>query len=247
MKKEVIIKANHVIKYFKVGHKFIQILKGIDVSIFKGEFIILFGSSGCGKSTLLNTLLGLEVPTEGTVNFLGKNIYTFDEDGRSQIRKEGMGLISQQQNWIKSLNVIENVAFPLTLRGFLRAEREEKALKFLEMVKMQEAAYQAPTELSSGEQQKVSFARALISNPEVLIADEPTGNLDSKSSIELMNLFKSYNDEGHTIIMVTHDLKFLSYATRSINLSDGQIVGEYDKGDQKLEQFKVFDKKYADA
>lgn len=246
-KKQVVIQADKIVKYFQVGHRLIQILKGIDVAIHEGEFIILFGSSGCGKSTLLNTLLGLEIPTEGKVTFLNKNIYTYDEDGRSQIRKEGIGFISQQQNWIKSLNVIENVAFPLTLRGFLRGEREEKALQFLTMVKMQEAAYQAPTELSSGEQQKVSFARALISNPQVLIADEPTGNLDSKSSIELMDLFKEYNLKGHTIIMVTHDLKFLSYATRSINLSDGQIVGEYYEGDKKLESFRVFDKKYDDS
>lgn len=243
-KNEIILGASNIIKYFEIGQRSIQILKGISVAIHKGEFIILFGSSGCGKSTLLNTLLGLEIPTSGTVTFLKKNVYSFDEDGRSQIRKEGIGLISQQQNWIKSLNVLENVAFPLVLRGFLAGDRERKAMEMLKMVRMEKAAYQSPSELSSGEQQRVSFARALISDPDVLIADEPTGNLDSKSSIELMDLFKEYNNSGHTIIMVTHDLKFLTYATRSINLADGAIVGEYKEGDKELEKFRVFDKKY---
>ena len=221
---EIILDCKGIKMSFKVGNGIVQVIKGVDVSIRKGEFIILFGSSGCGKSTLLNILLGLENPTEGTVRFLGKEIYQYSEDERSQIRKEGVGLIYQQQNWVKSLNVLENVALPLTLRGELTDDREKKALELLTMVNLQTAAIQAPTELSSGQQQKISFARALIFGPALLVADEPTGNLDSKSSSELMEMFKDYNEKGNTIIMVTHDLKFLTYATRALNMSDGLIV-----------------------
>ena len=230
----VILEGKGIKKFFKVGSGIVQVLKGIDVSIKKGEFIILFGSSGCGKSTLLNILLGLEIPSDGKVIFLNEDLYIHNEDEISQIRKEGVGLIYQQQNWVKS---------PLTLRGVLKEEREAKAMEMLKLVHMEGSSIQAPTELSSGQQQKVSFARALISNPALLVADEPTGNLDSKSSVELMEMFKEYNGQGNTIIMVTHDLKFLTYATRSLNMTDGVVVNEYLQGDKELDKFKIYDKK----
>jgi putative ABC transport system ATP-binding protein len=240
---EAILEGKGIYKVFRVGNSLVEVLKGVDVTIKKGEFIILFGSSGCGKSTLLNILLGLEIPTEGTVKFMSKDLYSFEEDERSQIRKEGVGLIYQQQNWIKSLNVLENVAFPLTLRGVLEEERNQKAMEMLRTVNMEGSADQIPTELSSGQQQRVSFARALISNPALLVADEPTGNLDSKSGIELMGLFKEYSNQGNTIIMVTHDLGFLTYATRSLNMSDGVILKEYLEGDKELDKFKFAQKR----
>ena len=242
-KSQAILEGKQIYKFFKVGTGIVEVLKGIDITIKEGEFIILFGSSGCGKSTLLNTLLGLEIPSEGEVVFMGKNLYTYDEDGRSDIRKSGVGLIYQQQNWIKSLNVLENVAFPLTLRGVLKEEREQRAMEQLKSVHMEDSATQAPTELSSGQQQKVSFARALITSPVLVVADEPTGNLDSTSGKELMGMFKEYNEKGNTIIMVTHDLIFLTEATRSINMSDGLIVGEYLEGDKGLEKFKIGNKR----
>jgi putative ABC transport system ATP-binding protein len=242
-KGSTILQGQEIRKVFKVGKNLVEVLKGIDIAIDQGEFLILFGSSGCGKSTLLNTLLGLEIPTSGKVNFMGKDLYTYDEDDRSQIRKEGVGFIYQQQNWIKSLNVLENVAFPLTLMGVMKEERELKAMDKLKEVHMEGSSDQAPTELSSGQQQKVSFARALIANPAIVVADEPTGNLDSKSGIELMQMFAEYNNKGNTIIMVTHDLGFLSYATRVVNMSDGVIVGEYMAGDKELNQFKLHNKK----
>jgi putative ABC transport system ATP-binding protein len=242
-KGQVILEGKGIFKFFKVGSGLVQVLKGIDVSITKGEFIILFGSSGCGKSTLVNILLGLEIPSEGKVIFKGKDIYTFEEDDRSQIRKEGIGLIYQQQNWVKSMNVLDNVAFPLTLKGILKEERDRKAMDMLKMVNMEHAADQAPTELSSGQQQRISFARALIANPALLVADEPTGNLDSKSGVELMGMFREYHEQGNTIIMITHDLEFLPYATRSLNMSDGVILREYKAGDKELDQFKLHIKK----
>ena len=238
-----ILEGKDVYKVFHVGNGIVEVLKGVNVTISKGEFIILFGSSGCGKSTLLNILLGLEEPTGGDIKFLGQNLYTHNEDERSQIRKEGVGLIYQQQNWIKSLNVLENVAFPLTLRGVLEEERKQKALESLKSVGMENSIDQIPTELSSGQQQRVSFARALISQPQLLVADEPTGNLDSKSSQVLMDMFKEYNEAGNTIIMVTHDLVFLPYATRSLNMKDGVILNEYKRGDKELDKFKISEKK----
>lgn len=235
---KAVLEGKGIHKVFKVGNNDIEVLRGIDIEIKKQEFIILFGSSGCGKSTLLNVMLGLEAPTEGKVFFMHEDIYAHGEDYRSQIRKEKVGLVYQQQNWIKSMNVIENVAFPLTLKGVLREERDQRAYELLEKVHMQDSAYQMPMELSAGQQQKVAFARALITNPVLLVADEPTGNLDSKSSIELMKMFSEYNEQGNTIVMVTHDLEFLTLATRSLNMLDGLIVAEYFRGDQELEKFK---------
>ena len=171
------------------------------------------------------------------------DFYSYGEDGRSQIRKEGVGFISQQQNWIKAFDVLDNVAFPLTLRGIMKEERDAEAIKLLKLVNMEATVHQTPTELSSGQQQRVAFARALISKPEIVVADEPTGNLDSKSSLELMELFKDYNDQGNTVIMVTHDLEFLPYATRSLNMSDGLIIQEYLRGDKGLDKFRVSGKK----
>jgi putative ABC transport system ATP-binding protein len=235
---DAILQGKDVHKIFKVGNNEVEVLKGVNIEIKKQEFIILFGSSGCGKSTLLNVMLGLEAPTEGKVVFMEEDIYSYEEDHRSQIRKEKVGLVCQQQNWFKSINVIENVALPLTLKGVLREERDQRAYELLEKVHMQDSAYQMPTELSSGQQQKVAFARALITDPVLLVADEPTGNLDSKSSIELMRMFSEYNEQGNTIVMVTHDLEFLTLATRSLNMSDGLIIAEYLRGDEELEKFK---------
>ncbi len=239
----IVLEAKGIYKQFKIGTGIVEVIRGVDVIVEKGDFIILFGISGCGKSTLLNILLGLEEPTRGYVKFMGKDLYGYDEDQRSQIRKEGIGLVYQQQNWVRALNVLENVAFPLALRGYEEDERNRLAIEYLKTVGMQDSADQIPTELSSGQQQKVSFVRALISKPSLLVADEPTGNLDSKSGIALMDMFKEYNEQGNTIIMVTHDLGFLTYATRSLNMSDGLIVKEYKRGDKELDQFKFAQKR----
>ncbi len=242
-KNDLILSAEKIYKVFKIGSGMVEILKGVDLKVYAGEFIILFGSSGCGKSTFLNILLGLEIPSSGKIIFMDEDIYKYDEDRRSQIRKEKVGLIYQQQNWVKSMNVLENVALPLTLSGFLQKEREEMAYDLIKKVGMENFANQVPTELSSGQQQRVSLARALISDPVLLVADEPTGNLDSESSIKLLELFKAYNEGGNTIVMVTHDLEFLIYATKCLNMSDGLIVAEYKKGDRDLDKFKLGRKK----
>jgi putative ABC transport system ATP-binding protein len=234
-----VLKLEGIHKSFKVGDQDLEIIKGAGFDVNQGDFLILFGPSGCGKSTLLNILLGLEPPTEGEVIFLGDSIYKYDDDKRGEIRKKNVGMVYQQSNWVKALNVIENVYFPLTLMGMLPEEREKKAWEVLKLVGMESGAYQNPAELSSGQQQRISLARALISEPALIVADEPTGNLDSKASKDIMELFKKFNEEDKTVIMVTHDLEYLSYATRAVNVSDGVIVAEYKASDKKLKDLSV--------
>ena len=234
-----IVELQDVRKSFNLGAQEVEIVKGVSFKIVDGDFAIIFGPSGCGKSTILNMLLGLEPPTGGSVQFQGTEIYQFDEDHRSQLRKEKIGMVYQQSNWIKALTVIENVCFPLTLRGIPEEDRIKRGREVLEMVGMAQGEHQHPWELSSGQQQRVSLARALIADPVLLVADEPTGNLDSKASEEIMELFGRLNSEGKTVIMVTHDLEYLRYASRSINVSDGKILAEYGKNDPKLKSLSV--------
>jgi putative ABC transport system ATP-binding protein len=236
---EQILNLTGIHKSFNLGSQETQIIKGAGFSVNKGDFMILFGPSGCGKSTMLNILLGLEPPNQGEVFFLGKNLYSFSEDERAQMRKQQVGIIYQQSNWVKSLSVLENVYFPLTLRGLPEEERKERALAALKMVGMEHGATQNPAELSGGQQQRVSLARALISDPALIVADEPTGNLDSKASEEIMALFKQFNQQGKTVIMVTHDLEYLKFASRSVNMVDGVVVGEYSANDDRLKSMSV--------
>ena len=234
-----VLQLQEIHKTFQVGDQELEIIKGASFDVNQGDFLVLFGPSGCGKSTLLNILLGLEPPTKGEVIFLGDSIYKYDDNKRGEIRKKSVGMVYQQANWVKALNVIENVYFPLTLMGVLPEEREKKAWEVLKLVGMESGAYQNPAELSSGQQQRISLARALISNPTLIVADEPTGNLDSKASKEIMDLFKKFNEEERTVIMATHDLEYLSYATRAVNVSDGVIVAEYQADDKKLQSLSV--------
>lgn len=234
-----ILSLTDIFKSFQVGGQDIEIVKGVSFTVNKGDFVIIFGPSGCGKSTILNMLLGLEYPSKGIVNFLNDDIYEYDDDGRAEIRKKEVGMVYQQANWVKALNVLENVYFPLTLRGIPQEEKEKKAWEVLKLVGMDQGAEQIPTELSSGQQQRISLARALISEPALIVADEPTGNLDSKAGEEIMGLFKEFNNKGRTVIMVTHDLEYLKYATRSLNISDGKIIGEYTANSKELKKLSV--------
>lgn len=237
---EIILELTDIFKSFELGGETVEIIKGVSFKIFKGDFVVLFGPSGCGKSTVLNISLGLEDPSKGSVKFLGKELYVNNsEDERAQLRKSEIGIIYQQSNWVKSLNVLQNVYFPLTLRGEALDIREKKAWDILDVVGMRKGALQAPTELSSGQQQRISLARALITEPALIVADEPTGNLDSVASESIMTLFRDLNKTGKTVIMVTHDLEYLKYATRSINMSDGKVIGEFDQNDSRLKKMSV--------
>lgn len=233
---EVIIKVADLKKTFRVGDQDVEVLKGISLSIDKGDFAIIFGPSGCGKSTLLHSILGMERPTSGAVQIEGKDIYAMGEDQAVTYRKTRMGVVFQQSIWIKSLNVIENVCVPSRLTGKTREEAEVVAMEKLKIVKLDPWAHHHPSELSSGQQQRISLARALMIDPVVIVADEPTGNLDTVSGDELMEfLYRLCQEKNKTILMVTHDLEYLRYATKLFHIVDGLMVEEIDKkGAQKL-------------
>jgi len=220
---EDIVQAKDIWKSFKTGDHFTTVLKKVSVNIKQGQFVILFGPSGCGKSTLLNTLMGLEHPDSGDIVFMGMKIWTLNSDDRAVIRKASIGTIYQQQNWIKSLDVLSNVALVGNLLGYSKEEARRKAQEQLEVVGMNHRANYKPYELSSGEQQRISLARALMGNPSILIADEPTGNLDIKAGIKVMNIFKKLAQEGKTILMVTHNIESLDFADRILFMIDGHI------------------------
>jgi len=220
-----LISVDQVSKSFDVGTQKVDVLKDISFSITEGDFVLIFGPSGCGKSTLLHILLGLEKPNVGTMNFNGTKLYDLpSDDDRADFRKNHIGMVYQQANWVKSLTVQENVALPLLLLGYADDEAQEKATKFLEFVGMLEWANYVPTELSGGQQQRVALARALIHDPLAIIADEPTGNLDFKAGETLMKQLQKLNQEqGRTVIMVTHDLLYLKYAKSIIQIADGKV------------------------
>lgn len=225
-----IILGNHVDKSFHVGTQDVSVLKDVTFEVHVGDFLVIYGPSGCGKSTLLHIILGLEPPSSGQIQVLSYNLYHLSEDERADFRKTHIGMVYQQANWIRSLTVLENVAFPLTLLGDERLSTLDKAEKMLKRLGMEEWASYIPTELSSGQQQKIALARALISDPELIIADEPTGNLDFESGQELMKLLTELNEHGKTILMVTHDLEYLKFAKSAIHMFNGQIQGQYTSG-----------------
>lgn len=234
MTEDTIIKVDNISKAFHVGVQNVPVLRNISFEIKSGDFLIIFGPSGCGKSTLLHTVLGLEQPSEGRVVFLGKDLYADTvEDERSDFRKVHIGMVYQQANWIKALTVIENVAFPLSLLGMEKVSSISKGADLLQSIGMANWANYLTSELSSGQQQKVALARALVTNPEVIIADEPTGNLDFESGQELMQLLSKLNQDGKTVIMVTHDLEYLQFAKSAIKMLDGQLLEIYSGKDKE--------------
>ncbi len=235
---DTILSVKNISKSFATAAVPVPVLKDVSFDVKSGDFLIIFGPSGCGKSTLLHTILGLEEPNHGTVMFLNTAIYDHKtEDERSDFRKVHVGMVYQQPNWIKSLTVLENVAFPLTLLGIEKLETLKRARSQIAEVGMTDWADYIPTELSSGQQQKVSLARALITDPEVIIADEPTGNLDFESGQELMEILTKLNRNGKTILMVTHDLEYLKFARTAIRMFNGTIAGIYgEKDKEKLER-----------
>ncbi len=218
------LEVKNLKKSFLVGNEEIPVLKGLNLEVGFGEFVVILGPSGCGKSTLLNTILGLEEPSEGQVLVRGEDIYKMDEDGRAHFRRQKFGVVYQQPNWIKALNVIENVAFPLNIAGVRQQEAIKRARNILYLFKFDSFAKYYPMELSGGQQQKLSMCRALISNPWIIMADEPTGNLDTVTAEDLMYDLKVLNSESkRTIVMVTHNPEYERYATKIVYMEDGNI------------------------
>ncbi len=197
---------------------------GVDVTIQPGEFVAIMGPSGSGKSTLMNLLAFLDAPTSGTYLFGGQNIVSFDEEYRAQLRNATIGFVFQQFHLLPRTSAIDNVRLPLLYAGVPRAAQIERATLALTRLGLSDRLYHKPNELSGGQQQRVSIARALVNNPLLLFCDEPTGNLDTRTSQEIMDIFTSLHHEGRTIIMVTHEEDIAAYAQRMIHMKDGQIV-----------------------
>lgn len=228
-KRKTIIDVQKVFKDFVVGKQTVNILKNINVRIYEGEFIMLFGPSGSGKSTLLNAIVGLEIPTSGSVMVSGEDLAKMKPDKRSDFRMENIGVVHQRPEWIRSLSVIDNVCFPLAVNGVSRGERESRGVELLKQFGQEHHATNRPTDLSGGEQQRVTIARALINDPKIIIADEPTGNLDTKSTADVMAVFRILNEEsGKTIIMVSHNMDLVKFATRAVYMRDGRIISGED-------------------
>lgn len=223
--KKPIIELQHVFKSFIVGKDNIAVLKDINLKVNQKEFIIILGYSGSGKSTLLNTILGLEPPTSGKIVINGEDITKISANKLARFRYRTYGIVFQRADWIRSLNVINNVAFPLAIVNTPRKKRMDLALKILNDIGIGDHANYYPTELSGGQQQKVCLARALITDPPIIVADEPTGNLDTDSAERVMQTFKDLNDNlQKTVIMVTHNVDYVRFGTRTIYIRDGKIL-----------------------
>ena len=231
MARTPVIRLKEVVKKFVITGEEVTILKNISLEIYAGEYIILFGSSGSGKSTIMNTMSGLEPPTSGEVMVRGENISKFNTNQLARFRRTKIGIVFQSFNLIPSFKVWENVAFPLTASGAGKQQRRERAMFLLKLLGLEKYAFRRPTELSGGQQQRVAIARALSTNPWIIIADEPTGNLDSKAADDVMMIFRLLNRKSHrTIILVTHNPDYLREADRVFYIKDGVIVRERKNG-----------------
>ncbi len=220
------ITLKNISKVFQTEEVETWALQNVSLQVKKGEFVAIMGPSGCGKSTLLNILGLLDNPTEGTYLLDGTDVSRMQEDERTELRKGKLGFVFQSFNLIDELTVQENIELPLLYMNVPKKERRQKVNEVVERVAMSHRAGHFPAQLSGGQQQRVAIARAVISRPHIILADEPTGNLDSKHGKEVMELLKELHREGTTIIMVTHSLHDANYAERIINLFDGEIVSE---------------------
>ena len=222
----VVIRVKNLYKIYRVGDIKVRALDGLDFDIYKGEFVAIVGASGSGKSTLLNMLAGLEKPTKGEIEIGRVHIEKMTERQLVSFRREKVGFIFQAYNLLNTMNALENVALPLSFRGVSRRQRLKEARKYMDLVGVGGQARHMPNQMSGGQQQRVGIARALVVKPQIIFADEPTGNLDSKTTMEVLRLMqKIVREQDQTLVMVTHDNNLASYADRRIRIMDGRIVG----------------------
>ncbi|MBT3229721.1 MAG: ABC transporter ATP-binding protein [Candidatus Marinimicrobia bacterium] len=220
------IKTEKLNKVFRSDEIETTALNEIDLDISEGEFVSIMGPSGCGKSTLMNVLGLLDNPSSGKFHFLGEEVSQYTERQRADFRKENIGFVFQSFNLIDELSVFENVELPLLYLGVPGSERKERVNAMLDKMGVGHRSKHYPQQLSGGQQQRVAVSRALIANPKIVLADEPTGNLDSQHGDEVMNLLKDLNAQGTTIVMVTHSPAYAAYGNRTVNLFDGKIADE---------------------
>ena len=222
----MIIKTKNLTKEYEAGSQIVRALNGIDLSVEKGEFISIMGPSGSGKTTLMNIIGCLDSPTNGTYHLNDKSVSQLDDDELAKIRNEEIGFVFQSFHLLPRSTALENVMLPLKYAGCSENEAVDRSKKVLEKVGLQDRVKHSPSELSGGQQQRVAIARALVNKPSILFADEPTGNLDSKTGNEVMNLFKELNSQGQTIIIITHEDNIASQSNRIITIKDGLIESD---------------------
>ena len=220
------IKTEKLTKVFSTEEVETFALRGVDVHVRKGEFVAIMGPSGCGKSTFLNIVGLLDNPTGGTYSFNGTDVSNLKEEDRTQYRRGNIGFVFQSFNLIDKLNVYDNVELPLLYLKMKGSDRKKRVNEVLSRMKIGHRAKHFPQQLSGGQQQRVAISRAVAANPVLILADEPTGNLDTKNGIEVMNLLSELNQEGATVLMVTHSARDAGFAHRTINLLDGQVIRE---------------------
>ena len=221
-----LIDLRDIYKIYQMGFTQINALDGLECKIEKGEYVALMGPSGSGKSTLMNIIGCLDTPTRGVYSLNGTNVSDMTDDDLASIRNVEIGFVFQSFNLLPRTSAIENVSLPLVYAGVSKKERIERAQTVLEKVGLGDRADHKPNELSGGQRQRVAIARALINNPSIVLADEPTGNLDSKSSLEIMNLFNEIHQDGNTVVMVTHEEDIAKYAKRTIRMIDGKLADQ---------------------
>jgi len=221
-----VIELSQIRKTYFMGSNSLEVLRGITLSILKNEYVALMGPSGSGKSTLMNIIGCLDTPSAGTYILNGHDVSKMSDDDLAEIRNSEIGFVFQQFNLLPRLSAAENVALPLIYAGVARKERMDRAMVALEKVALQDRSHHKPNELSGGQIQRVAIARALVNNPSILLADEPTGNLDSKTSIEVMQIFGQIQAAGNTVVLVTHEEDIAGYAKRVVRLRDGLVESD---------------------
>ena len=225
--RKCVIDVQDLYKVYPIGKNRVRALNGVSFRVYEGEFCAIVGASGSGKSTLLNMLAGLERPTKGSVTVAGERIDQYNENRLVRFRREKVGFIFQSFNLVATMNAVENVALPLMFRGIPKSLRSKRAEKMIELVGLKKYRLHKPNQMSGGQQQRVGVARALVLNPSIVFADEPTGNLDSATSAEMMELMRRVlSERKKTLVMVTHDNDLAALADRQIRIKDGKIIDE---------------------
>jgi putative ABC transport system ATP-binding protein len=227
-----IIHLEHIRKNYFMGKNVLEVLKGVSLDIFKNEYVALMGPSGSGKSTLMNIVGCLDTPTAGKYILNQQDVSEMEDNSLAEVRNKEIGFVFQQFNLLPRLTALENVALPLVYGGISKKQRNEKALHVLDMVNLSDRSHHRPNELSGGQSQRVAIARALVNDPAIILADEPTGNLDTKTSYEIMEIFNAIHSRGNTIVLVTHEEDIANHAHRIIRLRDGVI--EKDTKNEKV-------------